>query len=168
MFTFLILSYENTNRINRWKISKRKNKLFLWLGKTIHLNKKCQKKMFHLLFVNYVTKLFELMVLVYLKLHGMQVDSYIYNVKKLVKSKVWFHWIIQMFPQSPSLMLFFHQNNQLSEMTYYNHLRQLTPIFHLLQLMAMENYSEKCSQIQILLKDINKARRKLNILFNSS
>ena len=37
---------------------------------------------------------------------------------------------------------------------------------HLLQLMAMENYSEKCSQIQILLKDKNKAKRKLNILFN--
>ena len=35
------------------------------------------------------------------------------------------------------------------------------------QLMAMENYSEKCSQIQILLKDINKARRKLKILFSS-
>ena len=37
----------------------------------------------------------------------------------------------------------------------------------LFQLMAMENYSEKCSQIQILLKDINKARRKLKILFSS-
>ena len=35
------------------------------------------------------------------------------------------------------------------------------------QLMVMENYSEKCSQIQILLKDINKARRKLKILFSS-
>ena len=46
-------------------------------------------------------------------------------------------------------------------------IRQLTPIFHLLQLMAMENYSEKCSQVQIVLKDVNKARRKLNILFNS-
>ena len=43
---------------------------------------------------------------------------------------------------------------------------QFSSLLHLLQLMAMENYSEKCSQIQILLKDKNKAKRKLNILFN--
>ena len=61
----------------------------------------------------------------------------------------------------------FHQKSQLSKLKYCKHLRQLTPIFNFLQLMAMENYSEKCSQIEILLKDINKARRKLNILFNS-
>ena len=110
----------------------------------------------------YVTKLFELMVVLYPNWHRMQVDSCIYNVKKLL-----FHWILQVFSQSPSLRLFFHQKSQLSKLKYCKHLRQLTPIFHLLQLMAMENYSEKCSQIQILLKDINKARRKLKILFSS-
>ena len=31
--------------------------------------------------------------------------------------------------------------------------------------MTMENYSEKCSQIQVLLKDIIKGRSKLNIQF---
>ena len=124
------------------------------------------KKMLHLFCANYVAKLIELMVVVYLKRHSMQVDSYIYNVKKLVKTKVRFYWILQVFPQSPSLRLFFHQKSQLSKLQYCKHLIQLAPIFHLLQLMAMENYSEKCSQIQILLKDINKARQKLNILFN--
>ena len=87
------------------------------------------KKMLHLVFANYVTRLFELMVVVYLKWHRMQVDSYIYSVKKLVKTKVWFQWILQVFPQSPSLRLFFHQKSQLSTLKYCKHLRQLAPIF---------------------------------------
>ena len=61
--------------------------------------------------------------------------------------------------------VFFHQKRQLSKLKYCKHLKQLTPIFYLLQLMTMENYSEKCSQIQVLLKDIIKGRSKLNIQF---
>ena len=77
--------------------------------------------MLHLLFANYVIKLFELMVVVCLKRHRMQVDSYIYNVNKLVKTKVQFHLIFQVFPQSPSLRLFFHQKSPLSKLKYCKH-----------------------------------------------
>ena len=41
--------------------------------------------MIHLLFENYVTKIFELMVVVYLKWNRIQVDSYIYDAKKWSK-----------------------------------------------------------------------------------
>ena len=98
--------------------------------------------MLHLLFANYVIKPFELMVVVYLKWHRMQVNSYIYNLKKLVKTSVRFHWILEVFPQSPSLRLFFHQESKLSKLKYCKHFRQLTPVFHFLQLMAVKNYSE--------------------------
>ena len=46
------------------------------------------KKMLHLFCANYLAKLIELMVVVYLKRYSMQVDSYIYNVKKLVKGAI--------------------------------------------------------------------------------
>ena len=115
------------------------------------------KKVLHLLFANDATKPFEIMLMVYLKGHRMQVDSYI------CQSAISLN--LQVFPQSPSLRFFIERAIK-AEIAIKN-LRQLTPIFLLLQLMAMENYLEKCSQIPMLLKDISKARRKLNILCNS-
>ena len=90
IFTFLLLKYENMNRINRSKMGKRKTNYCsdyeIWCTWIKNV-----EKMFHLLLANYVTKFFQLMVVVYLKWHRMQVDSYIYNVKKLVKTKAQFH-----------------------------------------------------------------------------
>ena len=121
MFTSLLLRYENMNTINKkWVKGK---PIIPVIGKN-KLGWKMSKKILHLLFANYVIKPFELMVVVCLKWHRMQVDSYIYNVKKLVKTKVRFHWILQVFPQSPSLRLFFHQKSQLSKLKYCKHLRQ--------------------------------------------
>ena len=136
------------------------------MGKTIHLDKKCQKRCFTSFFAIYVTKLFELMV-VYI--------SSDVTCKWTVTFITWKSWSKPKYSFIESFKCFYNHQDEgcffIKRVSYQSwnvaSTLQLAPIFHLLQLIAMENYSEKCSQIQMLLKDINKARRKLNILVSS-
>ena len=132
------------------------------MGKTIHLDKRCQKRSFTCL----CNKTF--------RVDGggiSQVTSLASGQLHLQREKAGQNQImISLNPSSVFIItkpkVVFSSKESIIKIEILQALKTVDSNFSF-QLMAMENYSEKCSQIQILLKDINKARRKLKILFSS-
>ena len=132
------------------------------MGKTIHLDKRCQKRFFTCL----CNKTF--------RVDGggiSQVTSLASGQLHLQREKAGQNQImISLNPSSVFIItkpkVVFSSKESIIKIEILQALKTVDSNFSF-QLMAMENYSEKCSQIQILLKDINKARRRLKILFSS-
>ena len=132
------------------------------MGKTIHLDKKCQKRFFTCL----CNKTF--------RIDGggiSQVTSHASGQLHLQREKAGQNQImISWNPSSVFIItkpkVVFSSKESIIKTEMLQALKTVDFNFSF-QLMAVENYSEKCSQIQILLKDINKMRRKLKILFSS-
>ena len=132
------------------------------MGKTIHLDKKCQKRFF----TSLCNKTF--------RIDGggiSQVTSRASGQLHLQREKAGQNQIMISLNHSSVFIItkpkvVFSSKESIIKTEILQPLKTVDSNF-LFQLMAMENYSEKCSQIQILLKDINKARRKLKILFSS-
>ena len=132
------------------------------MGKTIHLDKRCQKRFFTCL----CNKTF--------RVDGggiSQVTSLASGQLHLQREKAGQNQIMISLNHSSVFIItkpkvVFSSKESIIKTEILQPLKTVDSNFSF-QLMAMENYSEKCSQIQILLKDINKARRKLKILFSS-